>query len=105
MQQQILILGIQTLRNWIHGNQLEYVVRAIEYLMGDSRGECRQSKLRQGTSKAHTVWNLNAISGRTKSNQAVIFLPSSSGSITIKELPMLRTTMSALQAGIRVSCC
>lgn len=43
-----------------------------------------------------TVWNLNAINGRTKSNHAVIFLPTSSGRITSNELPMLRTTISDL---------
>lgn len=43
-----------------------------------------------------TVWNLKAIKGRTKSNHAVIFLPNNSGNMTIKEFPMLRTTISAL---------
>lgn len=43
-----------------------------------------------------TVWNLNAISGRTRSNQFVIFLPTNSGKMTSSELPMLRTTMSDL---------
>lgn len=41
--------------------------------------------------------NLNAIRGRTKSNQFVIFFPTKSGRITIKEFPMLRTTISDLQ--------
>lgn len=44
----------------------------------------------------HTVWNLNAINGRTKSNQLVIFLPTNSGRITSSELPMLRTIISEL---------
>lgn len=44
----------------------------------------------------HTVWNLNAINGRTKSNQLVIFLPTNSGRITNREFPMLRTTISEL---------
>lgn len=43
-----------------------------------------------------TVWNLNAINGRTKSNQAVIFFPTNSGKITSNEFPMLRTTISDL---------
>lgn len=43
-----------------------------------------------------TVWNLKAISGRSKSNQSIIFLFSRSGKITINELPMLRTIMSEL---------
>lgn len=43
-----------------------------------------------------TVWNLNAINGRTKSNQFVIFLPTSSGRMTSNEFPMLRTTISDL---------
>lgn len=43
-----------------------------------------------------TVWNLNAINGRTKSNQAVIFLPTNSGRMTSNELPILRTIISDL---------
>lgn len=46
--------------------------------------------------KLLTVWNLNAISGRTKSNQLVIFFPTKSGKMTIREFPILRTTMSEL---------
>lgn len=45
---------------------------------------------------ALTVWNLNAINGRTKSNQFVIFLPTNSGRMTSNEFPMLRTTISDL---------
>lgn len=48
-----------------------------------------------------TVWNLNAISGRTKSKQLVIFLPTNSGRMTSNELPMLRTTMSDLNRFVR----
>lgn len=44
-----------------------------------------------------TVWNLNAINGRIKSNQFVIFLPISSGRMTSNEFPMLRTTISELK--------
>lgn len=43
-----------------------------------------------------TVWNLKLINGRFKSNQSMIFLLSSSGKITINELPILRTTISEL---------
>lgn len=44
-----------------------------------------------------TDWNLNAISGRTKSKKYVIFLPTRSGNMTINELPMLLTTISDLK--------
>lgn len=48
-------------------------------------------------SNALTELNLKAISGRTRSNQLVIFLPTRSGRITISELPILRTTISDLE--------
>lgn len=41
--------------------------------------------------------NLKAIKGLTRSNQFVIFFPTKSGSITIRELPILLTTMSELK--------
>lgn len=43
-----------------------------------------------------TVSNLNSVSGRTRSNQFVNFLPTISGRITINELPILRMTISWL---------
>lgn len=44
-----------------------------------------------------TEWNLNAISGLTRSKKWVIFLPTRSGNITINEFPILLTIMSDLK--------
>lgn len=44
-----------------------------------------------------TEWNLNAISGLTRSKKWVIFLPIRSGNITINEFPILLTIMSDLK--------
>lgn len=44
-----------------------------------------------------TELNLKAVKGLTRSNQFVIFFPKRSGRITIKEFPILRTTISDLK--------
>lgn len=54
---------------------------------------------------ALTEWNLNTISGRTRSKKCVIFFPTRSGNITINEFPILLTIMSDLETINGSPCC